>query len=66
MYESETGWYLMTLGQNYSDSGWYLVALGYHKLVLLGTWWYRVSIGLLCLYKLKKWRLGHMSQMCLS
>ena len=25
-----------------------------YKLVLLGIWWYRVSIGLLCLYKLKK------------
>ena len=40
--------------------------LGLYKLVVLHTSWYRVSIGLLCLYKLKKWRLGHMSQMCLS
>ena len=25
------------------------MVLGHYKLVLLGTWWYRVTIGLLCL-----------------
>ena len=27
---------------------------GQHIAILLGTWWYRVSIGHLCLYILKK------------
>ena len=35
-------------------SGWYLVVLGQYNLVLLGIKWYWVSIGLLCLYILKK------------
>ena len=35
------------------DTGWYLVVLGQYKLVLLSIIWYRVSIGLLCLYILK-------------
>ena len=30
-------------------SGTYLVVLGHYRLVLLDTWWYRVSVGLLCL-----------------
>ena len=29
---------------------WYLVVLGHYKLVLLGTWWNRVSKRFLCLY----------------
>ena len=28
------------------DTSWYLVVLGQYNLVVLGTWWYRVSIGL--------------------
>ena len=36
-------------GSVYSDTGWCLVVLGQYKLVLLNTWWYRVSMGLLCL-----------------
>ena len=36
------------------DTGWYLVVLGQFKLVLLGNMWYRVSIGLICLYILEK------------
>ena len=36
--------------QSCSDAGWYLVVLAQHKLVLLGTWCYRVSIGLFSLY----------------
>ena len=36
--------------------GWYLVVLGHYKLVLLGSWWYRVNIGLLCLLnKVENW-----------
>ena len=35
-------------------TGWYLVVMGQHNLVLLGIKWYWVSIGLLCLYVLKK------------
>ena len=27
-------------------TGWYLVVLGHYTLVLVGTWWYRVSVGL--------------------
>ena len=38
----------------HGDTGWHLVVLGHYKLVLLNTWWYRVTIGLLCLYLLKK------------
>ena len=34
---------------------WYL---GNYKLVLLDTWEYRVGVGLLYLYILKKWRFG--------
>ena len=32
----------------------YLTVLGQYKLVLLGIMWYRVSIGLKCLYILEK------------
>ena len=35
-------------------TGWYLVVLGQYNLVLLVIKWYWVSIGLLCLYLLKK------------
>ena len=28
----------------------YMVILGHFKLILLGTWWYRLIAGLLCLY----------------
>ena len=35
-------------------TGWYLVVLGQYRLVLVDIWWYWVSIGLLCLYILKK------------
>ena len=35
-----------------------LGVLGHYKLVLLSTWWCRVSIGHLCLYILKMWRFG--------
>ena len=38
----------------YGDTDWYLVALVLYKLVLLGIRWYMVSIGLVCLYILKK------------
>ena len=38
------------IGSVYDDTGWYLVVLGRYKLALLGIRWYRVSIGLLCLY----------------
>ena len=38
----------------YSDTVWDLVVLGHYKLVLFGTWWYRVSIGLLGLHILGK------------
>ena len=41
-------------GSVYGDTGEYLVALGHYKFLLLGTWWYRVSIRLLYLYILKK------------
>ena len=37
-------------GSVYADTSLYLVVLVHYKLALLGTWWYRVSIGLLCLY----------------
>ena len=37
-----------------TGTGWYLVVLGQYKLVLLGIKWYWVSMGLLCLYILKK------------
>ena len=47
----------MALGQ-YGATGWYLVVLGHYKLVLLDTWWYRVSIGLSCLYILNKDKLA--------
>ena len=30
------------------------VVLGQYKLVLLGIMWYRISIGLICLYLLEK------------
>ena len=30
------------------------MALGQYMAIQAGTWWYRVSIGLLCLYVLKK------------
>ena len=30
------------------------MVLGHYKLVVLGTWWRRVIIGLLCLYILKR------------
>ena len=35
-------------------TGWYLVVLGHYNLVLLGIEWNLVSVGLLCLYILKK------------
>ena len=41
-------------GSVYDDTGWYLVVLGQYKLVLHGIMWYRVSIGLECLYILEK------------
>ena len=41
-------------GSVLGNTGWYLVVLGQFKLVLLGNMWYRVSIGLICLYMLKK------------
>ena len=34
--------------------GWCVMVLGQFKLVLLGIRWYRVSVGLLCLYILNK------------
>ena len=33
---------------------WYLMVIGQYKMVLLGIRWYRVSKGLVCLYKLEK------------
>ena len=33
----------------FGDTGWYFVVLSHYKLVMLGTWSYRVSLGLLCL-----------------
>ena len=41
-------------GSVLGNTGWYLVVLGQFKLVLLGNMWYRVSIGLICLYILEK------------
>ena len=38
-------------GSVFNDTGWYLVGI---KLELLGFRWYRVSIGLVCLYVLEK------------
>ena len=48
----DAGWYLMVLGQYMAT----FMVLGHFRLVVLGTWWYRVSIVLLCLVILKKWR----------
>ena len=36
-------------GSVYGDNGWYLMVFCHFKLVLLDTWLYRVSKGLLCL-----------------
>ena len=47
-------------GSIWGGTGWYLVVLGQYNLVLFGfkrTW---VSIRLVCLYILKKWRFGRM------
>ena len=41
-------------GSVWGSTGWYLVVLGQYNLVLFGMKWYWVSIGLLCLYILKK------------
>ena len=41
-------------GSEYGDTSLYLVVLIHYKLALISTWWYRVTIGLLCLYILKK------------
>ena len=43
----------MVLGSRseYDVTGWYI---GQYKLVMLGTTWYRVSKGLVCLYILEK------------
>ena len=51
------GQYWLVCGGNgsvWGGTGWYLVVLGQYNLVLLGIKWYWVSIGLLCLYILKK------------
>ena len=37
----------------YGDIGWYLMVLCHYKLVLFGTWLYRVSKRLLCLNELQ-------------
>ena len=47
----------MVLGQYMALVADTLVVLGHYKLVLLGTRWYRVNIGLLCLLILRKWRI---------
>ena len=41
-------------GSVWGGTGWYLVVLGQYKLILLGIMWYRVTIGLICLYILVK------------
>ena len=41
-------------GSKWGGAGWYLVVLGQYRAVLVYIWWYWVSIGLLCLYVLKK------------
>ena len=33
------------IGSVWGGSGWYLVELGFNRAVLVGTWWYWVSIG---------------------
>ena len=32
-------------------AGWYLVVLGQYKAVLVGIWWYWVSMNWYCLYE---------------
>ena len=54
-------------GSEYGDTSLYLVVLIHYKLALISTWWYRVTIGLLCLYILKKkWRFCWVISMCYS